>query len=250
MNDTGNGTGKLIVIDGTDGSGKTTQFNLLIDRLKKEGHQVQTKDFPQYGKKSAGAVEEYLNGAYGDAKSVGPYRASVLFAVDRYDASFEMREWLQQGKIVLCNRYVTANMMHQGGKISSADDRTKYFEWLKELEFNLFEIPKPDINLFLHVPPAIATKLVEKKGHRDYIGGEGKDLHEADMDHQRDTEKTLLELADLLPNTHLVTCAPEGEMLSPEAIHELIWEAVSKELGTASSASSESKAAKKGKIVF
>jgi dTMP kinase len=243
--------GKLIVIDGADGSGKGTQFKLLLKRLQEENIDVQTKDFPQYGKKSAGLVEEYLNGAYGDAKAVGPYRASVFFAVDRYDASFEMTEWLKQGAIVLCNRYVTANMMHQGGKIERDSERTKYFEWLKELEFGLFEIPEPDINLFLHVPPTIATKLVEKKGHRDYIGGEGKDLHEADMDHQRDTEKTLLELADMLPNTHLIKCAPDNEMLSPEEIHEMIWEIVSKELGKTSTRSKgKSKAKAKGKMVF
>jgi len=222
--------GKLIVIDGTDGSGKTTQFNLLLKRLQNVDLDVQTKDFPQYGKKSAGPVEEYLNGTYGDAKSVGPYRASVLFAVDRYDASFEMRNWLNDGKIVLCNRYVTANMAHQGGKIADREERTKYFAWLKELEYNLFEIPEPDINLFLHVPPQIATELVEKKGHRDYIGGEGKDLHEADMEHQHETEKMFLELADMLPNTHLLECAPDGKLLTPEKIHEKVWGVVKEQL--------------------
>lgn len=235
--------GKLIVIDGTDGSGKTTQFKMLLERLHKEDIDAQTKDFPQYGKKSAGAVEEYLNGAYGDAKSVGPYRGSIFFAIDRYDASFEMRQWLEEGKYVLCNRYVTANMMHQGGKIKDKAERTKYFEWNEELEYSIFGIPKPDLNFFLHVPPEIATKLVEKKGHRDYIGGEGKDLHEADMEHQRDTERTLLELADLLPNTHLIKCAPNGEMLSPEEIHKLIWEVVEKELGKPSKS-------EKKKLVF
>ena len=88
--------GKLIVIDGTDGSGKGTQFDLLLKRLQKEQVDVHTKDFPQYGKKSAGAVEEYLNGLYGTSEEVGPYRASILFAVDRYDASFEMKKWLEK----------------------------------------------------------------------------------------------------------------------------------------------------------
>lgn len=222
--------GKLIVIDGGDGSGKKTQFDLLLERLQEEDYDVQTKDFPQYGKKSAGAVEEYLNGHYGSPAEVGPYRASILFAVDRYDASFEMRKWLNQGKIVLCNRYVTANMAHQGGKISDPEERAKYFEWLKELEFELFKIPKPDINIFLHVPPEIASELIEKKGHREYIGGEGKDMLEADMQHQRDTEKVYLELAERLPNTHLVECAPGGKLMTPEEIHEKVWEVVKENL--------------------
>jgi len=114
--------GKLIVIDGGDGSGKGTQFNLLLERLQKMDLDVQVKDFPQYGKKSAGAVEEYLNGVYGSPEDVGPYRASIFFAVDRYDASFEMREWLNSGAIVLCNRYVTANLGHQGGKIKDEEE--------------------------------------------------------------------------------------------------------------------------------
>lgn len=223
--------GKLIVIDGTDGSGKKTQFDLLLKRLQDNDADVQTKDFPQYGKKSAGPVEEYLNGSYGDLKEVGAYRASILFAVDRYDASFEMRKWLDDDIHVLCNRYVTANMAHQGGKISNIEERKQYFDWLKELEYGIFEIPEPDINIFLHVPPEIAVKLVEQKGHRDYIGGVGKDLHEADMEHQRDTEQVFLELADMLPNTYLIKCAPKGKLLSPEEIHEKVWEVVSKQLG-------------------
>lgn len=90
--------GKFIVIEGTDGSGKTTQFNLLVKRLVGEDHDIVTTDFPQYGQKSAGPVEEYLTGKYGDSESVGPYRASILFACDRYDASFRMRELLGGGQ--------------------------------------------------------------------------------------------------------------------------------------------------------
>jgi dTMP kinase len=220
--------GKLIVIDGTDGSGKKTQFDLLLQKLQENNYDVQTKDFPQYGKKSAGMVEEYLNGVYGT--EVGPKEASIFFAVDRYDASFEMREWLDKGNIVLCNRYVTANMAHQGGKIEEAEERKEFFTWLKDLEYGIFKIPEPDINIFLHVPPEIAVKLVEKKGHRDYIGGEGKDLHEADMQHQRDTEQVFLELADMLPNTHLIKCAPNEELLTPEEIHEQVWNYIQSKL--------------------
>lgn len=238
--------GKLIVIDGTDGSGKGTQFDLLLKRLQKEDIDVQTKDFPQYGKKSAGIIEEYLNGKYGSSEEVGPYRASIFFAIDRYDASFEMKEWLKAGSIVLCNRYVTANMAHQGGKIKDKSERKRYFDWLKELEFETFGIPKPDLNIFLHVPPEIAVKLIEKKGHRDYIGGEGKDLHEADMKHQQDTEKVFLELAELLPNTYVIECAPNGKLLTPEEIHKKIWDIVQKSDGMAEDANKK----KKEKIVW
>src|SRR3990167_7582875 len=98
--------GKLIVIDGTDGSGKATQTNILVKRLKKKGYKVALADFPQYGQRSATLVEDYLNGKFGSAKEVGPYRSSIFFAVDRYAASFQIRAWLHEGYIVISNRYV------------------------------------------------------------------------------------------------------------------------------------------------
>ncbi|HDH07740.1 MAG TPA: thymidylate kinase, partial [Candidatus Moranbacteria bacterium] len=143
--------GKFIVIDGTDGSGKATQTKLLVERLKNDGHDVEIADFPQYGKKSAGLIEKYLNGKYGSAEEVGPYRASIFYACDRYDASFKIRKAVEEGKIVISNRYVTANMGHQGGKIKDPEERKKYFNWLYNLEYETFSIPRPDLNIILHV---------------------------------------------------------------------------------------------------
>ena len=108
--------GKFIVIDGTNGSGKATQTHLLMEELKLNGYPVEMTDFPQYGTKSAGLIEEYLNGKYGQ---VGPHAASIFYAIDRFDASFKIRQWLQEGKVVISNRYVTANAGHQGGKIAT-----------------------------------------------------------------------------------------------------------------------------------
>ena len=125
-----NRRGKFIVIDGTDGSGKATQTELLASKLRRSGLDVAIADFPQYNSKSAGLVEEYLSGKYGSPDEVGPYRASIFYAADRYDASFVIREWLKQGKIVISNRYVTANMGHQGGKISNPLEKKHFFDWL------------------------------------------------------------------------------------------------------------------------
>src|SRR3989344_1407856 len=141
--------GKFIVIDGTDGSGKATQTNLLLEELKTSGYEVEMTDFPQYGTKSAGLIEEYLNGKYG---KVGPEAASIFYAIDRFDASFKVRQWLDEGKIVISNRYVTANAGHQGGKIDDYHDRVKFFRWLDNLEYKIFAIPKPDLNVILHMP--------------------------------------------------------------------------------------------------
>lgn len=219
--------GKFIVIDGTDGSGKATQTELLAKRLKKEGYSVKVFDFPQYGQKSAGLVEEYLNGKYGDAKAVGPERASIFYAVDRYDASFKIRKFLEQGKVVISNRYVTANMGHQGGKITDPKKRKKFFNWLYELEYGIFEIPKPDINVILHVDAAVAQKLVDCKGARCYTKKK-RDLHEKDLKHLRDAEKVYLEIAKTMPNFKLISCTQNKEIMERGVISDIVWKEVSK----------------------
>ena len=218
--------GKFIVIDGTDGSGKGTQTKILIDRLLQSGCKIKMADFPQYDTKSAGLVEEYLNGKYGHAKEVGPYRASIFYAVDRYDASFKIKKWLKNGYTIISNRYVTANMGHQGGKISDPVERKKYLDWLYELEYNLFQIPKPDLNIILHVDAAIAQKLVDNKGKRNYLKGKKRDIHEDDINHLRDAEKVYLEIAKSYPNFTLIECTKNSQILSREKIHEIIWDKI------------------------
>lgn len=218
--------GKFIVIDGTDGSGKKTQTDLIVARLKDCGLDVVMTDFPQYGNKSAGLVEEYLNGKYGSADEVGPYRGSIFYACDRYDASFQIKKWLNEGKIVVSNRYVTANMGHQGGKIQDDFERKNYFRWLYGLEYELFGIPKPDLNIILHVDAAVAQSLVDQKGAREYIGGEKRDIHEADIDHLRQAEKVYFEIANTFPDFTLIECSPNNIMLSRERINDLIWEKI------------------------
>ncbi len=123
-----NKKGKLIVFEGIDGSGKSTQSKLFKRYLEKQGEEVIEISFPQYGKKSAGLIEEYLKGVYGSAEEVGPYRASIFFACDRYDASFQIKEWLEKGKIVIADRYVSSNAGHQGGKINNPQERTNFLK--------------------------------------------------------------------------------------------------------------------------
>jgi len=144
-------SGKFIVIDGTDGSGKTTQLNLLKAKLEQDGYAVEVADFPQYNNKSAGLVEEYLSGKYGQADEVSPYQASIFYAVDRFDASTKIRQWLTAGKIVLANRYTSANLGHQGCKIDNPLERRIFFSWLFDLEYKIFQIAKPDLSIILHV---------------------------------------------------------------------------------------------------
>jgi dTMP kinase len=220
--------GKLIVICGTDGSGKTTQTEILVERLKKEGYQVEKTDFPQYNEWSSIFVQKYLNGEFGSADEVGPYRASVFFAIDRYAASKKMYEWLKQGKIIVSNRYVSANQGHQGGKIRDPVEREKYLDWLDNLEFNIFKIPRPDVNFFLYVPAEIGQKLVDKKGHRDYVGGKKRDIHEADINHLKNAEEAYLYMTNKDPTWIKIDCAENSQILPIEVISEKIWKEVKK----------------------
>lgn len=218
--------GRFIVLDGTDGSGKATQTQMLIEELKINDYKVEMADFPQYGQKSAGLVEDYLNGKYGQ---LNPKAASIFYAVDRFDASFKIRQWLQEGKIVVANRYVTANAGHQGGKIADDIDRMKFFKWLDNLEYGIFGIPKPDLNLILHMPAEMAQNLAKQKWvdqQKDYVKGKTTDLHESDIEHLKNAEKVYLEIAKLFPNTKLVECISNGTLQTPQEVHNKVWELV------------------------
>lgn len=218
------------MIDGIDGSGKSLQSEMLIEHLKKENYPVEIISFPQYGQKSAGPVEEYLTGAYGTAEEVGPYRASVLYAVDRFAAAPKIRHWLEEGNIVVANRYVASNMGHQGGKIKNDEERRIFFEWNDNLEYNIFKIPRPDLNIILHVTPEISQELVRKKAEREYLSGGKKDIHETDLEHLKNAEKTYLEIASRFPNFHLIECIADNHILTPEEIHQKIWDLIKKQI--------------------
>ncbi len=217
--------GKLIVLDGIDGSGKATQTQLLVETLQLADYKAEVFDFPQYGTKSAGPLEEYLNGKYGQ---MNPYGASLFYAVDRLDASFSLKQALEEGKIVICNRYVTSNAAHQGGKIADQIERLGFFKWLDNLEYNIFGIPKPDLNIILHLPPKMAQKLVDQKSKaaRKYVNGKKRDIHEADLNHLKNAEMVYLQIAKLFPSTKLVECIKAGKLLSPKEIHNKVWELV------------------------
>lgn len=213
--------GKLIVIDGTDGSGKGTQTKILVEGLRKEGHEVVIADFPQYGQKSAGMVEEYLNGKFGSASEVTPHQASILYAVDRYAASFQMKKDLAAGKIIVSNRYTSANMGHQAGKIDNIEERDAFLTWLEELEFGILDIPKPDLNIFLYVDPEVSRNkaLNVTKTNMD----KSKDVHENDPEHMKKASEAFKYVAKKYHRTSIDCNAPGGDMRSIESISDDIW---------------------------
>lgn len=220
--------GKLIVIDGTDGSGKKTQTKLLIKNLEKEGYNVKKADFPQYDSNTAGLIENYLNGKYGSSEEVGPIIPSIFYACDRYDASFKIKEWLKEGCIVISNRYVSSNMGHQGCKIENQDKRKKFFDWLFKLEFEIFKIPKPDMNIILHVKPEISQKLVDKKDYRSYIKGKKRDIHEADLGHLKKASQVYTEIANTMPQFQFLECTKNDKIMTKDEISQNLLNEVKK----------------------
>ncbi len=212
--------GKFIVIEGTDGSGKTVQFERLVLAFP-EGTKLGTLDFPQYNEPSSYFVQKYLTGKYGG--DIGPYAASVFFAADRFDAKLKMLQWFEEGRFVVANRYVASSMAYQGAKIESKSDRETFYKWLYRLEYEIFGIPKPDLNIVLHVPAEISAKFVEKRRPRD--------IHESDPAYQKRAEQVYLEIAALFPKDfQVIECAPDGVMLTPHEIHEKVWAIAQKAL--------------------
>lgn len=215
--------GIFIVIEGSDGSGKGTQFKIIGDRLKEQGHEVATYDFPQYDQESSYFVREYLNGKYGDANELGAYVPSLFFALDRFQASQSIKKDLEAGKIVLSNRLTGANLAHQGQKIDDETEKTKYYDWLYDLEFNILGIPKPDINIVLLVPAEIAQKLVDKKTARTYTDKK-RDIHEADLNHLERSVAAYKKLCEQFPEQFIAIEGVQGDILLPiPEVTELIW---------------------------
>lgn len=220
----GDGSGLFIVLEGADGSGKTTQFNLLAERLKAMGFEIEVFDFPRYDHPSSHFVRQYLNGAYGPASSVSPYTASLFYALDRYEAAPAIRSALKENKIVLSNRFVGSNMAHQGSKFKNPVEQRGFFIWEDGLEFNLLNIPRPTINIYLRVPAETSFKLIGEKAARSYTS-KTHDEHEADIEHLRQSVATYDLLTQLFPKDFTaIECTKEGELLSVPEINNMIWE--------------------------
>lgn len=219
-------TGVLIVLEGTDGSGKGTQFELLEKRLRQEGYDVAAFDFPQYQKESSHFIKRYLNGDYGPLEAVSPYTSSLFYALDRFEAALAIQKALQAGKIVLCNRFTGSSMAHQGAKIHGLEERRGYFIWLDNLEFELLRIPRPDISFILHVPSEMALNLIDKRGQRNDTGTK-HDIHEADKSHIKKSVEVYEDLAKLFPKDfQRIDCVRSDQLMSIDAVQKLLWEKV------------------------
>ncbi|MFA7208897.1 MAG: dTMP kinase [Parcubacteria group bacterium] len=218
--------GKFIVIDGTDGSGKATQTELLASRLKKNKFKVKVIDFPRYYDNFFGKlIGECLAGEYGDFLAVNPRIASVLYAADRFESSKSIRKWLADGNIVIADRYVSSNQIHQGGKIKNEKDRKEFLKWLEKMEFEIFAIPKPDAIIYLDVPVEITQKLLagEKGSYKKrYLRGR-KDVAENNLQHLQDSKESAIKMIKKNNNWVRVNCVKNDGLLPIDEIGSIIW---------------------------
>ncbi len=212
--------GKLIVFEGTDGSGKSTQFRCLTERLEREQVAFQKLIFPQYDKESSALIRMYLGGAFGEhPKDVNAYAASTFYAVDRY-ASYQQawKEYYQQGGLILSDRYTTSNAVHQASK-EPEEKRPEFFRWLYDLEYNRMGLPGPDLVLYLDMPIEFTETLMRQ---REQATGTHADIHEQDLDYLRTCRKTAAEAAAYYGWTK-ISCVQNGALRSIADIHEEIY---------------------------
>lgn len=216
--------GKLIVIEGLDGSGKSTQLELLPKKLKENGIDCKTVSFPDYESNSSALVKMYLNGDFGTHPSdVNPYAASAFYTVDRF-ASYKTGwgKFYNNGGTVISGRYTTSNAVHQASKLNSKE-WVPFLDWLYDFEYNKIGIPRPDKVIFLDMPVEVSQKLLDKR----YSSGGKKDIHERDTDYLNKCRAAAKFTAEY-SGWETVACAENGEARTVEDISEDILNSVLK----------------------
>ena len=220
-------SGKLIVFEGTDGSGKATQAGLLGATMKERGVSFQEIDFPRYGNPFAEPAKLYLDGELGKKPGdVSAYAASTLYAVDRY-ASYK-QDWgaaYEAGTLILANRYTTSNAVHQASKLQPAE-RREFLDWLFDLEYHRLGLPKPDLVLYLDLPTEFSEQMLRQREHNT---GVKADIHEQDDAYLRNCRMNARQIARDLGWT-MIHCARDGKVRSVEDIHTEVGQKVKKYL--------------------
>ena len=212
--------GKLIVIEGTDGSGKSTQFKLLTERVAREGREFQRLVFPQYQEESSALIRMYLGGQFGTKPSdVNAYAASAFYAVDRY-ASYKKvwGQWYENGGLVLSDRYATSNAVHQASK-EPEEKQAEFLQWLYEFEYDRLGLPAPDLVIYLDVPTDFTEKMMRS---REAATNTHADIHEQDLEYLATCRRTGKAAAKFY-NWTVINCVRDGAMRSIEDIHEEIY---------------------------
>jgi dTMP kinase len=215
----------FIVLEGVDGSGKSTQIAKLRQMLDKAGVANEYIHFPRFDAPFFGElIARFLRGELGSVEQVDPYIVAMLYAGDRHDAKRLIDGWLAEGKVVICDRYVYSNIGYQCAKIADQEGRDRLTEWIFDLEYNHFAIPRPDVSLFLDVPFAFTERKLQEVrtgDDRDYLNG-GKDIHEQSLELQQMVRQVYLDAATKDENMHIIDCSEAEAMATPDVIFERV----------------------------
>lgn len=215
--------GKLIVIEGTDGSGKSTQFKLLSQRMEQENRSFRHLVFPRYSEESSALIRLYLGGAFGTKPSdVNAYAASAFYAVDRY-ASYKQDwgPWYEEGGLIISDRYTTSNAVHQASK-EEGENQIAFLHWLYDFEYDKLGLPRPDLVIYLDVPTDYTEKMMRS---REAETNTKADIHEQDMEYLATCRRTGRTAAEYY-GWKIITCVKDGKMRSIEDIHQEIYRLV------------------------
>ena len=220
----------FIVLEGLDGAGKSTQITKLREMFRAKGVESEYLHFPRFDAPVYGElIARFLRGDLGGVESVNPYLVALLYAGDRADAAAMIRGWLAEGKVVIVDRYVYSNIAYQCAKLADKDEADRLRDWIFNTEYGNFELPKPDLNIFLDVPiDFVESKLKNQRGgaDRDYLEG-AQDIHEADIEFQKRVRDIYRKQCELDPKFIRIDCSDEeGKMLPPGAIFAKIKEVV------------------------
>ena len=218
--------GKLIVIEGTDSSGKETQTKRLFEKLEEKGLKVKKISFPNYDSPACEPVKMYLAEAFGeDAMKVNPYPVSTMYAIDRY-ASFktDWEKFYNEDGIIVTDRYVTSNMVHQASKIRDLDEKKQYLNWLEDLEYEKMGIPRPDLVIFLNMPTEMAVRLMAERKNK-ITGEEKKDIHERDKEYLKESHANACKIANIY-NWKEIKCNDGERIKTIEEIGEEVFSLV------------------------
>src|SRR3990167_4428916 len=224
-----NKSGKLLVIDGGDGSGKATQAALLSKVLNARKISHRMYDFPRYYTSFHGSiVGRMLKGEFGTFDSISQYLSSLAYALDRASVREEMTDFLKQGGIIISNRYATSSMAHQSAKFSKKKDQDIFLDWIYDLEYKKHKTPKEDIVIYLYVPWKFGLALDKTKANRRYLSGKTLDLAEKNIEHRRASEKMYLTLCKKYKHWIKINCIVDNALRSREDIHQELVSALQK----------------------
>ncbi|MCA9359705.1 thymidylate kinase [Candidatus Nomurabacteria bacterium] len=211
-------SGKLIVIEGADGAGKATQSKLLAERLKAEGMQIEGLEFPRYEETFFGSyIREWIDEVHGNFIDLDPRLASILFAGDRFEVREKITGWLNEGKHVILDRYVSASMLHQGAKFSDNEKRGAFLLWLAKLEYEVFKLPRPDLVVYLDMPAEMRHALLTTDESKPNLGHT-----ETDAVYQAAVQNSAVQVAGL-EEWKIVSCLHEDKLRSKDDINAELY---------------------------